>query len=143
MKNKSFLIFLLLPFLVRAQELNYPGDPFTEKENPPLRVKKLAAEAGAGLLGGLLGGVVGFTAGVTYLMYPVIPEKMHVYAYLFAAPMGAVLGHNLTRSYAEPVYNALLQRQAGRLTFGMPTPKLAVYPSGKHKLQWRLVDLHF
>ena len=94
MKYTLLLAVLLLPFLVWAQELNYPG--------------------------------------VSCLMYPVIPEKMRVYAYLFAAPTDAVLGHNPTRSYDAPVYNALLQRQAGRLTFGMPTPNLAVYPSGKH-----------
>jgi hypothetical protein len=82
-------------------------------------------------------------AGVTYLAYPVIPENLHTYAYLLAAPVGAVLGHHLTRSYDQPVYNALLRMRSGRLTIGIPAALPAVYPSGMHNLQWRLIDLHF
>ncbi len=82
-------------------------------------------------------------SGLTYLAYPLIPEKSRTYLYIFSAPLGAVIGHNLTRSYDDPIDNALLQLHSGRFSLHVPVAKLTLSPSNKLVPQWHLLHWQF
>ena len=195
MKKLCFLVTLLIFFsTVRAQDVSYPGDPFTSETKPPLRAKKLAGEFGSALFGGLLAGVVGFTAGMvidgkretiltamhitypfgaaagawtvgnkgdeqssflstlgfsvlfsglTYLAYPIIPEQSRGWVYLLSVPLGAVIGHNISRSYKQPIYNGLINRHNGRIALGLPAVQFFRSSGNRISLQWHILNLNF
>ena len=94
---------------------------------------------GAAVGGGLAG------AGLAIIIIVAIDNPSVPYIYLALPPIGAIVGHNLSRRWEVEPGSALLNFKEGKFSGGVPSLELRRHPRKKHEYlkQFRLLSVSF
>lgn len=88
-------------------------------------------------------GLSSLFAGLTYISYPILPDKSQMWFYVLAGPVGAIIGNHLTRKEeSDLLFGSLIHVKNGRIQSAIALPVIHRI-GGQNQLELPLISVRF